>query len=370
MQRCPNCGEPHDVSLYVSGHRIACRRCALSFDVRRSDPAHGTVTPRAPVAESAEPAPPEAAPPLPPPPPPTSLEATVASRASPKPAGPLAPPGYLLLDLLGRGGMGEVWRARQLSLEREVAVKILSPELAEEPAFIRRFDIEAAALSTLSHPNVVAIIDRGTFKGTFYFVMEYAKGKSLREKLAHGRLSAEAALQITTQLLSALSYAHRQAIVHRDLKPENILFDDQGVAKVADFGLAAMLGRNKGEELTRSAVAMGTASYMAPEQRRDAHKVDRRADLFSVGIMLYEMLVGEVPAGSFAMPSRRVPGLPRAIDGYLSQALEPDPSLRFSDALEMQRALPELRGRGWAGGPMGEVLTRALARLRAGFPPR
>ena len=214
----------------------------------------------------------------------------------------LAPPGYLLLDLLGRGGMGEVWRARQLSLDREVAVKILSPELAGEPAFVRRFDIEVAALSALAHPNVVAIIDRGTFKGTFYFVMEYAKGKSLREKVAAGRLPPEAALQVTKQLLSALAYAHRQAIVHRDLKPENILFDDQGVAKVADFGLAAMLGRNQGEELTRSAVAMGTASYMAPEQRRDAHKVDRRADLFSVGVVLYEMLVGEVPVGSFAMP--------------------------------------------------------------------
>jgi serine/threonine protein kinase len=340
----------------------------LSFDVRRSDAARGTVTPRAMAAANAPVDLPEA---VSPPPPPSALEATVASRAKPPPApGPHTPPGYLLLDLLGRGGMGEVWRARQLSLEREVAVKILSPELAEEPAFIRRFDIEAAALSALSHPNVVAIIDRGTFKGTFYFVMEYARGKSLREKLVKGRLGIEEALQITEQLLSALAYAHRQAIVHRDLKPENILFDDQGVAKVADFGLAAMLGRNKGEELTRSAVAMGTASYMAPEQRRDAHRVDRRADLFSVGVVLYEMLVGEVPAGSFAMPSRRVQGLPRAFDGYLSRALDPDPALRFADALEMRRALPELRARGWTGGQMGSVLTRAFARLRAGFPQR
>src|SRR5450432_2776500 len=204
MQRCPNCGEPHDVSLYVSGHRLACRRCALSFDVRRSDAAQGIVTPRAPVAAaSAEPASPE---PANPPPPPVPLDATVASRGrvkTPQASVALAPPGYLLLDLLGRGGMGEVWRARQLSLDREVAVKILSPELAEEPAFVRRFDIEVAALSALAHPNVVAIIDRGTFKGTFYFVMEYAKGKSLREKVAGGRLPPEAALQVTKQLLSA-----------------------------------------------------------------------------------------------------------------------------------------------------------------------
>jgi serine/threonine-protein kinase len=367
LQRCPNCSEPHDVSVYVSGHRIACRRCALSFDVRRSDAAQGTVTPRTPT-----PIPLQAAMPMPAqPPPPPPLEPTVGSHARPpQPAGPLAPPGYLLLDLLGRGGMGEVWRARQLSLEREVAVKILSPELAEESAFVKRFDIEAAALSALSHPNVVAIIDRGSHKGTIYFVMEYAKGKSLREKLLHGRMPVEAAFQITDQLLSALAYAHRQGIVHRDLKPENILFDDQGVAKVADFGLAAMLGRNKGEELTRSAVAMGTASYMAPEQRRDAHRVDRRADLFSVGVVLYEMLVGEVPAGNFAMPSRRIPGLPRGIDGYLSRALDPEPALRFGDAAEMRREIQELHGRGWGSGPVVAALTRAFSRLRAGFPMR
>jgi serine/threonine-protein kinase len=253
-----------------------------------------------------------------------------------------------------------------------VAVKVLAPELAVEPAFIRRFDIEAAALSTLAHPNVVGIIDRGSFGGTFYFVMEYARGKSLREMLAVGRLPMDKAVQITRQLLAALSYAHRRAIVHRDLKPENVLFDDQGTAKVADFGLAAMLGRNPGEELTRSAVAMGTVSYMAPEQRRDAHRVDKRADLYSVGVVLYEMLVGEVPVGHFAMPSRRVPGLSRGFDAYLARALDPDPALRFGDAQEMLDALTEVSGRAALGAQagLGGVLTRALARLRSGFTPR
>jgi serine/threonine protein kinase len=282
----------------------------------------------------------------------------------------MAPPGYLLLDLLGRGGMGEVWRARQLSLDREVAIKVLSPDLAKEPAFIRRFDIEAAALSALAHPNVVAIIDRGSFAGTFYFVMEYARGKSLREKVAIGRLPPDKAMQITRELLAALTYAHRRAIVHRDLKPENVLFDDQGMAKVADFGLAAMLGRNPGEELTRSAVAMGTVSYMAPEQRRDAHRVDKRADLYSVGVVLYEMLVGEVPVGHFAMPSRRVPGLPRGFDAYLARALDPDPALRFADAEEMLEALAEFTGPPPMGAHLARVLTRALARLRSGFTAR
>jgi serine/threonine-protein kinase len=153
--------------------------------------------------------------------------------------------------------------------------------------------------------------------------------------------------------------------VHRDLKPENVLFDDQGMAKVADFGLAAMVGRNPGEELTRSAVAMGTVSYMAPEQRRDAHRVDKRADLYSVGVVLYEMLVGEVPAGHFAMPTRRVAGLPRAFDAFLAKALDPDPALRYADAQEMLRGVDELSTA--LGAQLGGVFTRALARLRSGL---
>jgi len=265
-------------------------------------------------------------------------------------ASPRQLPGFELTELLGRGGMGEVWRARQLSLGREVAIKILSRDLAQDPDFVKRFDLEASALTSLSHPHVVSIIDRGHHDGVLYFAMELVEGKSLRERLSLGALPVEEVFRLLAQILSALGHAHKKGIVHRDLKPENVLLDEQGTVKVVDFGLAAMAGLRVEDRITRSAVAMGTVSYMAPEQRRDAHAVDHRADLYSTGVVLYELLTGDVPVGAYEPPSRSRVGLARAVDAVVERALAPEPEQRFQSAAEMASALAgALLDRGWRG---------------------
>ncbi|MFY0577371.1 serine/threonine-protein kinase [Cystobacter fuscus] len=240
--------------------------------------------------------------------------------------GTLAVPGYELLRVLGRGGMGEVWLARQMSLGRRVAVKVLPPRLAKDPEFVQRFDKEATALATLSHPHIVQIIDRGVAGEHYYFVMEYVEGRSLRDVM--GELSPPEALRVALQVARALECAQEKDIIHRDLKPENILVDGRGHVKVADFGLAGIRRPDSTERLTATSVAMGTLNYMAPEQRRDAKNVDGRADLFSLGVMLYEMLTGEVPVGRFRLPSERVPGLDKRVDAVVERLLETEPEAR------------------------------------------
>ena len=180
-------------------------------------------------------------------------------------------PGLELLEILGRGGMGEVWLARQRSLGRTVAVKVLPPRLAKDEEFVSRFDKEATALAALSHPNIVQIIDRGVSGEHYYFVMEYVEGQSLRHALS-GRepLTPAQSLKVLLQVARAVECAHAKNIIHRDLKPENIQQDGRLHAKVADFGLAGIREPDSEKHLTATAVAMGTLNYMAPEQRRDA----------------------------------------------------------------------------------------------------
>ncbi len=246
--------------------------------------------------------------------------------------------------------MGEVWKARQLSLGREVAIKILSRDLAQDPDFVKRFDLDASALTSLSHPHEVSIIDRGHHDGLVFFAMELVEGKSLRERLAAGGLPVPEVLRLMAQILSALGHAHSKGIVHRDLKPENVLLDEQGMVKVVDFGLAAMAGLRVEDRITRSAVAMGTMSYMAPEQRRDAHAVDHRADLYSTGVVLYELLTGDVPAGTYEPPSSIRAEVARPIDRVVQRALAVEPAERFQTAAEMALALENASlDRGWRG---------------------
>lgn len=258
--------------------------------------------------------------------------------------------------------MGEVWRARQLSLGREVALKTLDPRLAAEPDFIRRFEKEAAALATLSHPHIVTIFDRGHTAEVYYLVMEYVPGPSLRARLGSGTLGVPEALRCGAQILLAMECAHGLGIVHRDLKPENILLGLGECCKVADFGLATVVGRDSFVNLTKPAVAMGTLSYMAPEQRRDAHGVDGRADIYSVAVMLYEMLTGELPLGRFPLPSERLPKLDGRIDAVLERALTPDPAARFQTARAFATALAATVFRPEAGTASG--LRSWIRRLR------
>jgi serine/threonine protein kinase len=253
-------------------------------------------------------------------------------------------PGYELLEVLGRGGMGEVWLARQQSLARTVAVKLLPPRLAKDPEFVARFEKEATALAALSHPNIIQIIDRGVAGDHYFFVMEYVDGRSLRDVMGVGRMAAPQGLRLLIQVARAIEYAHDKGIIHRDLKPENILVDGRNHAKVADFGLAGIRRPDSHLNLTATSVAMGTLNYMAPEQRRDAKNVDGRADLFSLGVMLYEVLTGELPVGRFKLPSERVPGLDPRVDEVVAKLLENEPEARYATAHEVCAALEVLTG--------------------------
>lgn len=257
--------------------------------------------------------------------------------SAPSPA--LQIPGYELMDVLGRGGMGEVWRARQISLGRTVAIKVLPASLAKDSEFVARFEKEATALAALNHPNIIQIIDRGVAGGSAYFAMELVQGRTLRDVLNAGRPAPQDALRIAIQICRAIDCAHEQHIVHRDLKPENILVDARGHVKVADFGLAGFKGPEEKGSLTATRVAMGTLNYMAPEQRRDAHSVDGRADIYSFGVVLYELLTGELPIGRFKLPSQRDPLLDPRLDEIVSRALEPEPEARFARASEVAAQL-------------------------------
>jgi serine/threonine protein kinase len=259
--------------------------------------------------------------------------ATLDTTAISRPRIPDTISGYRLEKLVGMGGMGEVHRAVQLSLNRPVAVKLLNPELAKDPSFVARFQKEAAALAALSHPNIVSIVDKGKADDTYYLVMEFVDGPSLRELMRSPLLSPQDSLKMMLEICRAVDYAHNRGVIHRDLKPENILFDKQAgsIAKVTDFGLASFLDDASARfALTSTHVSMGTLSYMAPEQRVDAKNADARADIFSLGVILYELLTGEVPMGTFDPPSKRKPGIDVRLDDIVGRCLKPDPNERYA----------------------------------------
>jgi len=245
-------------------------------------------------------------------------------------------PQFEILELLGRGGMGAVYKAKQRSLDRVVALKILPAEADADPAFAERFQREARALAQLGHPHIVGIYDFGQAGKFAYFVMEYIDGVNLRQLQRAGRLSPREALAIVPQICAALQFAHDRGIVHRDIKPENILVDAQGRVKIADFGLAKlMLPEAGGTDLTQTRQAMGTPQYMAPEQIEKPASVDHRADIYSLGVVFYEMLTGELPLGRFAPPSRKVQVDVR-LDEIVLKALEKEPELRYQQAGEVK----------------------------------
>src|SRR5262245_48983919 len=241
-----------------------------------------------------------------------------------------------ILELLGQGGMGIVYKARQPGLDRLVALKILPEEAGRDPAFAERFAREARALAKLTHPGIVAVYDFGQSDGRFYLLMEFVDGVNLRHLLREGQLKPEAALRIVPQGCEALQYAHDQGVIHRDIKPENILLDKRGHVKIADFGLAKLLGPKAADSaLTGSRQVMGTPHYMAPEQLERPLAVDHRADIYSLGVVFYEMLTGELPLGRFDPPSQKV-----QVDGRLDEvvlrALAKEPDRRYQHASDVK----------------------------------
>jgi serine/threonine protein kinase len=244
-----------------------------------------------------------------------------------------------ITELLGQGGMGAVYKARQPSLDRLVALKILPRQADHDPAFAERFVREARALARLNHPNIVAVYDFGSVEGIHFLIMEYVDGANLREAQKDGQLTPAEALRIVPRICEALQYAHEEGVVHRDIKPENVLIDKKGRVKIADFGLARILGQERPHQrLTRVGDVMGTPHYMAPEQIEHPQQVDHRADIFSLGVVFYELLTGELPLGRFAPPSRKVEVDVR-IDDVVLRALEKEPERRYQQANEVKTAV-------------------------------
>src|SRR5262245_43089889 len=322
---CPECG----VQLPGDAPEGLCPRCLLRQVMPNTGP-----------PASAEPG---EAPTLPPP--------ATPQPAFGNPARPTAAelsslfPQLEILELLGQGGMGAVYKARQRGLDRLVALKILPPQDSRDPAFAERFTREARALAKLNHPNIVTVHDfgeivtehdRGETGGLYFFIMEYVDGANLRQLLQAKKLTPAEAMKIVPPICEALQYAHDEGIVHRDIKPENILVDKKGRVKIADFGLAKLLGlKPEVYALTGPWQVMGTPHYMAPEQMEKPLAVDHRADIYSLGVVLYEMLTGELPLGRFSPPSQKVQVDVR-LDEVVLRALEKEPARRYQHASDVK----------------------------------
>jgi len=249
-----------------------------------------------------------------------------------------------ILDLIGHGGMGAVYKARQRELDRIVALKILPPGVSEDPAFAERFTREAKTLAKMNHPHIVGIHDVGQRGGYYFFVMEYVDGVDVRQAIQAKTLSPAEALTVVTQICDALHYAHGLGIVHRDIKPENVLIDKQGQVKIADFGLAKILAKAPTDiTLTQDHQVMGTPQYMAPEQLRRPLEVDHRADIYSLGVVFYELLTGDVPMGRFDPPSKRVQVDVR-LDEVVLRALEQEPDRRYQQVSEIKTKVQTISG--------------------------
>jgi eukaryotic-like serine/threonine-protein kinase len=287
---------------------------------------------------------------------------------------------YELGEVLGYGGMAEVHFGRDIRLGRDVAVKVLRPDLARDPSFQGRFRREAQSAASLNHPSIVAVYDTGEDRqgnvSTPYIVMEYVEGRTLRELIeAEGRLLPRRALELTAQICAALDQAHQAGIVHRDVKPGNVMLTPSGQVKVMDFGIARAV-TGTAATMTQTAAVIGTAHYLSPEQARGEH-VDARSDVYSTGCLLYELLTGGPPfSGDSAVavayqhvredpvpPSRIEPDVPAAIDAIVLKAMAKNPANRYQTAGEMRADIE----RALAGRPV--QATPLLAAEPATFLP-
>jgi beta-lactam-binding protein with PASTA domain/predicted Ser/Thr protein kinase len=260
---------------------------------------------------------------------------------------------YRVISRLGSGGMADVYLAQDQLLGRDVAVKVLHQHFAEDQEFVERFRREASSAAGLSHPNIVGIFDRGEWNGTYYIAMEYVAGRSLKEIVReHGALDPAAAIDVVVQILRAARFAHRRGVIHRDLKPHNVIIDEEGRARVTDFGIA----RAGASDMTMTGSIMGTAQYLSPEQAQ-GYTVSGSSDLYSIGVILYELLTGVVPfEGETAVaiafkqvsatprpPSELNPAVSPSLDAIVLRALAKDPAERYATADELSAALQHER---------------------------
>jgi eukaryotic-like serine/threonine-protein kinase len=273
---------------------------------------------------------------------------------------------YELEELVGSGGMSNVFRAHDRLLERTVALKILHEQYTRDEDYVERFRREARAVAQLTHPNIVTVIDRGEQDGRQFIVFEYVDGQNLKERSAGGPLDPREAIQLALQVAHALSFAHARGLVHRDVKPQNVLLNDDGQAKVTDFGIARSLDVHG---VTQTGTVLGTSDYIAPEQAR-GQKVDPKTDIYSLGVVLYELLTGEVPFSGdnfVAVAMRHVsepapsvlehrPDCPLRLDLAVQRAMAKDPDDRFASmdelCAELDACLAEVAGRDGEGATM------------------
>ena len=304
--KCPQCGSP----LKESAPAGLCPNCLMALNLKTE----------------------------------TAFTGDSPAAQAPLPPEQIAPhfPQLEILECLGRGGMGVVYKARQKALNRLVALKLLAPERVHDARFAERFSREAQALASLNHPNIVTIHDFGQAGGFYFLLMEYVDGANLRQLLRERKFSPEEALAIVPPLCDALQFAHDRGIVHRDIKPENLLLDKTGRVKIADFGIAKMLGlAAEGQPAapapgqTATQAALGTPGYSAPEQVATPQRVDSRADIYSLGVVFYEMLTGELPGKPIEPPSKKV-HIDVRLDDVVLRALEKEPERRYQQASQIK----------------------------------
>jgi beta-lactam-binding protein with PASTA domain len=301
---------------------------------------------------------------------------------------------YELQQRIGRGGMADVFLARDLLLDRPVAIKVLFPEFAVDPNFVERFRREAQSAANLNHPNIVGVYDWGRYANTYFMAMEYVQGRTLADILkANGHVSSQQAAEIAGEVAAALGFAHRGGVVHRDIKPANILIGANGQVKVADFGIARAMNAPTESALTQAGSVMGTATYFSPEQAQGAQP-DPRSDLYSLGIVLYEMVAGRPPfAGENPVSiaykqvhenpqplNQLVADVPKPFEAIVAKLLAKKPEIRYQTADEVRdelrrfrngepvKALAAVMGVGVGGVAVAAAATTAMPRTVAAPP--
>ena len=330
---CPACREVTGIASYNPTTEYRCPRCRALLSL--ADPASPPENPKSQV-------------------PVEDPEGEVPDTSANDPMVSKVIGGCQVLKKIARGGMGVVYKARQLNLGRTVAIKILSEDLSKDGTYVERFIQEARSAATLSHGNIVHINDVGEHNGIFYFIMEYIDGENLREVLQRsGKLTLSRVLEIGLQTAQALQHAHRRGIVHRDIKPENIMITREGVVKLADMGLAKRIGARHAKSITHAGSILGTPFYMAPEQARDFSRVDRRSDIYSLGVTLYKALTGKVPydgrspievmlkaiEGKHEPIEELRPDAQPEVVALIERMMDRDPERRFQDAGEVATAM-------------------------------
>jgi len=334
---CPACREVNAVASYTKGTEYRCPRCHTPMALR--DPSSTMEGIKGVPAPS-----------------PSETPAPEANEAN----DPLVSKiigGCQILKKIARGGMGVVYKARQLNLGRTVAIKILSEDLSKDQNYVHRFVQEARSAAILSHGNIVHINDVGEHNGIYYFIMEFIDGQNLREILQEqGCLQVPRALEIIYQVALALQHAHRRGIVHRDIKPENIMVTKDGVVKLADLGLAKRVMPGSSSNITHAGSILGTPFYMAPEQAKDFSQVDRRSDIYSLGVTLFKALTGKVPFDGRSpievmikaiegkhTPLRELrPDIPPEVEAMVLRMMHREPQKRFQEVGDLLEAIKDL----------------------------